>query len=314
MKLLKFILQSVVLLSAFSLAGCWSPTAMDSSSGSATPRDSSPTPERSSNDKPNNDNKMIDSKNTVDAADGFAANLPAGFTMPTDAVGKKMLKEYGAIFVAKDGVTPPPKVVFNNESEVSAWQSGVSKSTETIDGATIELQSNAMKALKDAIAEANQSGVKIAARGGSDAARRDYSGTVKNWNSRVEPGLKHWVRKGKITQSEANRIKGLSIPEQITEIFKLEEQRIYFSIDFSKSIIYSVAPPGTSQHISMLAFDVQDHANPKVREILEKHGWFQTVFSDLPHFTYLGVTKDKLSGLGLKKVSDGGREFWMPDI
>ena len=44
----------------------------------------------------------------------------------------------------------------------------------------------------------------------------------------------------------------------------------------------------------MLAFDVNEFDNPRVREILAKHGWFQTVLSDLPHFTYLGLKEKDL--------------------
>jgi len=51
-----------------------------------------------------------------------------------------------------------------------------------------------------------------------------------------------------------------------------------------------------------------------VRALLAKYKWYQTVVSDLPHFTYLGVEESGLSGLGLKKVTDGGRTFWVPDI
>jgi len=51
-----------------------------------------------------------------------------------------------------------------------------------------------------------------------------------------------------------------------------------------------------------------------VREILAKHGWFQTVVSDLPHFTYLGIPENKLKNLGLKKITDDERVFWIPDL
>lgn len=306
------------------LSACWSPKESNLSSSSPT---KTPTPAGSKentnadskNDTEtvkNSDDKMNDSNDSTKEeinSGGFTANLPSGFTPPTDAVGQKMLKEYGAMFVAKSGAVPPPKVVFNNEAEVSAWQSGISKSSESIGGATIELQTPAMNALKKAINDAKQSGTTITPRGGSDAARRNYAGTVKNWESRVNPGLTHWVGKGKITQADANRIKALAIPEQISEIFKLEAQGIYFATGFSKSIIYSVAPPGTSQHISMLALDVTEYDNAKVRDILAKNGWFQTVVSDLPHFTYLGVSESELPKLGLKKVSDGGRTYWVPE-
>lgn len=197
------------------LSACWSPKTSDSSpsSSSKTPTPSSSKSDNKKDDSDSNDNKktdkdsdskMNDSKDEIKSG-GFTANLPSGFTPPTDAVGQKMLKEYGAMFVAKNGAVPPPKVVFNNESEVSSWQSGISKSSESIGGATVELQAPAMKALKEAIADAKQNGENISPNGGSDAARRDYAGTVTNWKSRVDPGMIHWVGKGKITQAEANR-------------------------------------------------------------------------------------------------------------
>jgi hypothetical protein len=243
----------------------------------------------------------------------FITKLQNKFKVPTDVVGQRLLKEYGAMFVAKGGATPPNMVVFKNEAEVSVWQSGVPKSKENVGGFDLELQTAAMKGLKDAIAEAKQNSLTITPRG-ADSARRNYSGTVELWASRVNPGLTHWVGKGKLTASEAARIKALSPFEQVPEIFRLESNGIFFAKDLSKSIIYSVAPPGTSQHISMLALDVSEHENPRVRGILAKHGWFQTVVSDLPHFTFLGVPENQLSGLGLKKNNDGGRVFWMPDI
>ena len=244
---------------------------------------------------------------------GFTANLPERFTQPTDDVGRKLLKEYGSVFIAKGGVTPPNTVVFKDEAEVKKFQSGAASTRETIGRVSIELQSAAMHALKDAVAEAGQSGVSITPKG-SDAAKRSYQDTVGLWASRVDPGLSHWLASGKISTADAQRIHALSPFDQVSEIFKLESQGIYFAKDFSKSIIYSVAPPGSSQHLSMLALDVSEHDNSKVRGILAKHGWFQTVVSDLPHFTFLGVAENDLPKLGLKKVSDGGRIFWVPAI
>ncbi|HNU07534.1 MAG TPA: hypothetical protein PKO33_07170, partial [Pyrinomonadaceae bacterium] len=91
-----------------------------------------------------------------------------------------------------------------------------------------------------------------------------------------------------------------------------EENDWFFSTDFSKSILYSVAAPGASQHIFMIALDVEQFSNPRVRAILAKHGWFQTVKSDLPHFTYMGVQEKELPALGLEPVTVGGQRFWIP--
>lgn len=285
-----------------------SPTKSNSSPTATTTTNSeSPTPANSGNTMNNN------STTTEIKSGGYMANLPGGFVQPTDDVGKRLFKDYGALFVARGGASPPKTVIFKDEAEVSAYQNGLQKSKETIGGFLVELQSAALQGLKNAISEAKQNGVSITPNA-ADSARRTYADTVKLWASRVNPGLAHWVGKKKLSQADANKIKALSPFEQVPEIFKLEAQGIYFATQFDKSIIYSVAPPGTSQHLSMLALDVKQHGDAKVRSILAKHGWYQTVVSDLPHFTFLGVSESELSNLGLKKVSDGGRVFWLPNI
>lgn len=245
--------------------------------------------------------------------DKFASNLPEGFVQPTDPAGSLLLKEYGAVFVARGGVTPPPRVVFKDEAEVTAFQAAAGYSSATVGGVRVDLQTPAINALEAAIVEARAMRLSISPRG-ADSARRSYSHTVTLWASRVEPGLRYWSGKGRITAADARRIRALSPFEQVPEILRLERDGIYFAKSLDKSIIYSVAPPGTSQHLSMLALDVKEFENARVRSVLAKHGWFQTVVSDLPHFTYLGVPEDKLPALGLKKVESSGRDFWVPDI
>ncbi|MEQ1765546.1 MAG: hypothetical protein ABL984_20630 [Pyrinomonadaceae bacterium] len=243
----------------------------------------------------------------------FLRNLPRGFEQPNDDAGRLLLREYGAVFLARGGATPPKKVVYKDEADVVAFQNTLERSSETIGGTRIELQTAAMDALKAAISEAAKSGLNIGPRG-ADSARRGYDQTVSLWASRVNPGFAHWVAKGRVKQSDATRIKSLPPYQQVPEILGLESQGIFFAKSLDKSIIYSVAPPGTSQHLSMLALDVKEFDNAKVREILAKHKWFQTVSSDLPHFTFLGVEESKLADLGLKKVINSGRAFWVPAI
>jgi len=304
----KWILTVVGL--CLNLSGCWSSDSNSRSKQDGKWKTISGSPTNGASTS--SDNGNTETKSDLDIkGGGFMANLPVGFTQPSDDVGRKLLKEYGSVFVAKGGATSPNTVVFRDEREVTAFQTGVSKSAETVGGVSVELQSVALKALKEAASEASQSGVSITPRG-ADAAKRTYQDTVGLWASRVDPGLSHWAANGRVTAADAQRIRALSPFEQVPEIFKLEAQGIYFSKDLSKSIIYSVAPPGSSQHLSMLALDVSEHDNSKVRGILAKHGWFQTVVSDLPHFTFLGATENDLPKLGLKKVSDGGRIFWVP--
>ena len=242
----------------------------------------------------------------------FKRYLPENFNLPNDVVEQKLLKEYGAMFVAK-GVDVPKKVVFKTEVEVSEFQSMITIAKREVGGFEIELQRSAMKKLKEAVRKAGKFNLTITPRG-TDAARRNYSDTVELWASRVHPGLEHWIKEGKLSESKAEKIRRLPPFEQVSEIFELEEKGIYFSKDLSKTIIYSVAPPGSSQHLSLLAIDVVEHKEEKVREILAENFWFQTVVSDLPHFTFLGVSGIELTGLGLKKIIDGGRPFWIPDL
>lgn len=267
-----------------------------------------------SNNSNNSNNQMTQNTTTTEVkSGGFNGNLPSGFVQPTDSVSKRLLREYGAVFVARGGTTPPTTIIFKDEGAVSSYQTSLSKASEKIGAFTIELQSAAMTGLKEAIAEAKQSNVTITPKG-ADSAKRTYNATVTLWKSRVDPGLTHWISKGKITQAEATRIKSLSTFEQVTEILQLEEKEIYFAKSLDKTILQSVAAPGTSQHISMLALDITENNNAKVREIMAKHGWFQTVVTDLPHFTFLGVKESELPALGLKQKSDGGRTYWIPDI
>ncbi len=247
-----------------------------------------------------------DPKKPLDNSKPDASNPVSG-----DQVSRRIYADYGAVLKAQNGSIPPPTMIFADENDCANWQSTVQVQTENIGGISIQLQSAAMKDLQLARAEAKQNGVDITPRG-SDAARRSYADTVRLWTSRVNPGLEHWVNKGRLDSAVAAKIRSISPSEQVADILKLESQGMNFSTDFSKSILYSVAAPGSSQHLSMLALDVNQHDNSRVREILARHGWFQTVVSDLPHFTYLGVPENQLSASGLRKQSSGGRTFWTP--
>jgi hypothetical protein len=243
----------------------------------------------------------------------FVANLPPGLQQNEDRVGDKLLREFGAVFVARGGVTAPDAVVFRDAESVAAFQARVGSEKAVVGGINVELQSAALKALLAAENDAHQRGLNITPRG-TLAAKRSYEQTVSLWTKRVDPALDHWRAVGRIPEADARRIKGLSYYDQVSEVMGLEDRGIYLSKDLARSIIYSGAPPGSSQHLSMLALDIVEFDNPAVRDVLAKHGWFQTVVSDLPHFTYLGANENDLPELGLKKVVSGGRSFWVPDI
>jgi hypothetical protein len=199
----------------------------------------------------------------------FFASLPKGLAIPieSDEVGKRLLAEYGAVFVTRSGAVPPPTIIFTDDAVVSSWQAGVRTMRANFGGIDIELQTPAMTALMEARSEARIAKLDITPRD-SDAARRSYAETVSLWQSRVNPGLVHWVREGRLTEQEAARIRALPLSDQISEILSLETKGIYFSRDLSKSILNSVAAPGASQHLSMLAFDVKENDDATIRTIL----------------------------------------------
>lgn len=256
--------------------------------------------------------KNPDYSHSPEKRENSSQTLPhsSSVSIPNDKVSQRIYADYGAIFKAQ-GVKTPPSLMFANDEECAKWQNSVGFQTENIGGINIELQPVAMQSLLKARTEAKEQGLDITPRA-EDSGRRSYSDTEKLWASRVNPALEHWVKKGRLNSAEADKIRSLSPTEQVSKILNLESQGIYFSKDLTKSILYSVAAPGTSQHLSMLALDVTENENPKVREILNKNGWFQTVVSDLPHFTYLGIEEKDLPSLGLRKVSNGGRDYWIP--
>lgn len=234
---------------------------------------------------------------------------------PTDDhVARRVLHDYGAMFIGTEDILPPPLCVFSGEEQVTRFQKAAGRAAATIGDAVIELQPAAMSALLKARAAALAAGLDITPRDGAEAARRTYADTVRLWNSRFLPALDHWTSVERLSQTQAERLRGLPVNEQVPEVLELEKKGIFFSKDLSKSVLYSIAAPGTSQHIAMLAFDANEFTDQHIREILGHHGWFQTVRSDLPHFTFLGFAEAELPGRGLRSVEVDGQTFWIPDV
>jgi hypothetical protein len=231
-----------------------------------------------------------------------------------DLVAQRVLHDYGAMFVGTDQILPPPLCVFTSEDQVERFQKEAGWARGEFGAAVIELQPAAMTALLQARDVARTKGLEISPRDGAEAARRSYADTVRLWNSRFLPALDHWTRVDRLSEAQAERLRNLPIQEQVPEVLKLEKEGIFFSKDLSKSVLYSIAAPGTSQHIAMLACDANEFLDQRVRQILAQHGWFQTVLSDLPHFTFLGLAEAELPGRGLKSVEVNSQNFWIPDV
>lgn len=231
-----------------------------------------------------------------------------------DAVQLRILNEYGAVFIAHSGVVPPPVCMFTSAKAVDDFQQRIFKAGADVGGTYIELQTVAMQELLKAREEALKQNLDITPRGGAEAARRNYADTLRLWKSRFDPASEHWKNQGRLTEEQVEKLKSLPIKEQVGEVLELEKQGIYFNTFFDNSILYSVAAPGTSQHLSMLALDVKQFDDKQVRDVLAKHGWFRTVQNDQPHFTFLGHKEKDLKKMGLKKIETKDGEFWIPDV
>lgn len=230
-------------------------------------------------------------------------------------VNKRLFAEYGAVFAT--GATPPPVIIFDDPAHVEAFQSSLSLGRGVFGDHEIQLQVVALDALSAAAAEMADRGGRITARA-ADAGGRSYVDTVRLWTRNVTRGLEHWEGLGRITPEQARSIRDLIPVEQVAAILGLEDtEQLFFGTFFDKSILYSVAAPGASQHLSMLAFDVAEYEDREVDLVLGRHGWYRTVPNDLPHFTYLGHDRDSLTGLGLRRIErvygERAYGFWTPD-
>jgi hypothetical protein len=231
-------------------------------------------------------------------------------------VEKRLFAEYGAVFATT--AAPPPTILFENATQVDAFQSSLTLKTGVFGSYQVQLQEVALDALSVGAAESAKLGCGITARA-ADSGGRSYEDTVRLWLRNVNRGLEQWETQAKLTPEQANSIRALAPVDQVAIILDLEEdEELFFGTFFDRSILYSVAAPGASQHLSMLAFDVAEYENPKVKEVLARHGWHRTVPNDLPHFTYLGHDEASLHGLGLKYIErvygDRVYGFWTPDL
>lgn len=271
-----------------------------------------PTPSRSLSP---NDPKMPNFRSFVEKMlrEKYKQELQNICPIDTDTVAERVFREYGAIFVSDTGGVPPPLCIFDDEPSVQIFQYLMTPETRQMGGIDVTLQKAAMIALLAAQQDALKKGLVISPRGGP-AATRSYAKTLELWRSRVDPGLRHWVSKREINRSDADKFRQLSIRQQVYAVLDWERRGLWFSKDLSKSILYSVAVPGASQHIFMLALDIEQFGNKQVRQILADHYWFQTVKSDLPHFTYLGIPEKDLPSRGLKREIISGHTFWIPDM
>ena len=236
--------------------------------------------------------------------------------LPATPVERRLLAEYGAVLITR--ATPPPTILFADAREVEEFQLSLPVKRTRLGEYEMELQAEALEALRLAADDTIGQGMSLSARA-ADSGRRSYEETVSLWSRNVGRGLLHWQELGRVDTARAEWIQSLSPVEQVSVILEMEERDgVYFGTFFNRSILYSVAAPGASQHLSMLAFDVAEYRDAGVEQALNRRGWHRTVLHDLPHFTYLGYGVETLPGLGLRPVVqeyDGfSCRYWLPDL
>src|SRR6266496_947580 len=141
---------------------------------------------------------LTDSKNNTEPAPFYEALAKAlkkrktrvdAICTPSDAVARRILEDYGAMFLANKKVTPPPVCIFTNEAQVTRFQEAVGFARLLIGDDEDELQPAALKELAKAREEAQKEALDITPRDGAEAARRNYDDSVRLWNSRFFPAL-----------------------------------------------------------------------------------------------------------------------------
>ena len=227
---------------------------------------------------------------------------------------KKVLSEYGAMFVGSATLIKPPTCRFRDDAEVRAFQSDLKASFVIINGVQMQFQKAAADSLTGVIAEALAQGVRIRPLDGTIAGGRSYSDTVRLWNSRFQPALRFWVGRKRISMDDAAAAMQMTTDQQVEKVIEWESQGMMFGTNRAGSIFASTAPPGASQHLSLIAIDIAPPVTPALIALLNMHGWFQTVIGDRPHFTYLGLTEKELPGRGLKALVFDGTRYWVPNI
>lgn len=183
-----------------------------------------------------------------------------------------LLKAYGAAFVNQDlGIKLPTKIILANEQETKDFQSTLTMA-KVNNTNDCYLQKSAADALNKAKSQVT---ISLKSGYGSSDCTRSFATNLRFWQKYANNKTLERVRQGKET-----------------------------------AILGLVAPPGASQHLWGLAIDLRVSSQVQ-RQALNQNGWFQTVENDMPHWTYVGLTEDKLPLFGFKNKIIRGITYWL---
>jgi hypothetical protein len=227
---------------------------------------------------------------------------------------RRIFSEYGSMFAAANVVALPPKCMFRDEKQVLDFRQKTQVVALVLNGVFVILQKAAADSLREVLMEAQSRQIRLTPLDGSIAGGRNYWDTVRLWNSRFQPALQYWVRSGSISADEAALMGTTSIEQQVDKVIEWESRGLWFGTGRRGSIFSSTAPPGASQHLALIAFDVTPPITNELRSLLNARGWYQTVKGDQPHFTFLGLPESELPKRGLIAVLVDGTRYWLPNL
>jgi len=186
-----------------------------------------------------------------------------------------LLRTYGSVFVSPDAaIKLPPKEVFANEQETQSFQTTLTMGH--VDGTRdCYLQKPAADALNQA---RKLEKIPLKSGYGSGDCTRTFNTNLRFWHKYANNQTLARVQQGTETK-----------------------------------ILGVVAPPGTSQHLWGLAIDLRVSSEQQ-RKALNENGWFQTVENDVPHWTYIGLSEDKLPLFGFKNKLVRGISYWVTPL
>lgn len=220
---------------------------------------------------------------------------------PKDEIQKRILFEYGAVYLSKNAILPT-KCRFENETEIAEFINQFKAKENKFDFGEFYLQPDAKTSIDMVIAKLGGNYKRIARNNNNSTTVTE--GINDDWALRT------------YAQTEVNWLKKLN-REKIP--FSRSLLSLVLANDGKKPLMFSVAIPGGSQHHLGLAIDVNSEGDNKCGDncenALKENGWYRTVRFDAYHFTYLGYKETELRSKGLKKVVCSDTfTYWVPYV
>lgn len=186
-----------------------------------------------------------------------------------------LLRAYGSVFVNPNPqIKLPQKVLFTNEQETKQFQSSLTL-TQVKNTSQCYLQKLAAEALNQARAQVQ---IPLKSGYGASDCTRSFATNLRFWHKYANNKTLEQVRQGKET-----------------------------------TILGVVAPPGASQHLWGLAIDLRVTTEAQ-KQALNQNGWYRTVENDIPHWTYVGISEDKLTDNGFQNKVIRDITYWVTPL